>query len=519
MQWALWGSILTRKTLRVCGSFLLAEEKTNIEGRDDISDPAIVNSREVPNADVWAPIPLTPFESMMLVDDRPGSSMSCAAEFHFDGVIRRRLFDVAYDSAIRRHKLLCAVVSGDGHRQEWIPARSRSRVSWEMDSALDEFAEMRSFDLSKETGFRAWVNTEGDKSVLRFDFHHACCDAAGGMAFVEDIFSIYDGLIHSCPPKLRPLDDRRLLGRNQIAAPGESIADRIYRTYVGISKSIRLACTHPRAIPPTGTPEQAWTDRYIIRRLSESDLVSLRYAASDAAATLNDLLLVEFMCLLRDWVQQEHRSISRHDHVRIISPMNLRDRDDATLPAANKIGFGFLSRSLAALQSADTDDWNSFITSVHAEMKKARQLRLPAQFLKNLGVARKSFKLFAHCFSENRCWATGIMTQLGDPTRRFFYRFPRRNGRILVGNLLLTEFISSAPLRPLTRALLSVNTYGNEMTLTLRCDPATIHQSIAEEVMDDFLARLMARCGKKTQIDPAGRAFPRPSRTDVSEIV
>jgi hypothetical protein len=31
------------------------------------------------------------------------------------------------------------------------------------------------------------------------------------------------------------------------------------------------------------------------------------------------------------------------------------------------------------------------------------------------------------------------------------------------------------------------------MTLTMRCDPTTIEQSAAEELLDDFLARLLKR--------------------------
>ena len=173
--------------------------------------------------------------------------------------------------------------------------------------------------------------------------------------------------------------------------------------------------------------------------------------------------------------------------------MSLRDRADKGLAAANKIGFSFVSRSLASLAKSDGVGWKKTIASVNAEVDQARRMLLPAQFLKKLRIAWRSQRWFESLFAETRCWATAVMTQLGDPTRRFHHRFPRKNGRILVGNLLLEDFVSCAPLRSLTRAILSTNAYGNELTLTMRCDPATISRAKAELFMDDFVKRLLER--------------------------
>ena len=81
-------------------------------------------SQSAPATDEWEPIPLTAFEAMMFVDDRPGYSLSCAAELRFDGVIQRELLDAAFQQAIRRHKLLRAVVVKQGDRLNWSWTRS-----------------------------------------------------------------------------------------------------------------------------------------------------------------------------------------------------------------------------------------------------------------------------------------------------------------------------------------------------------------------------------------------------------
>ena len=42
-----------------------------------------------------------------------------------------------------------------------------------------------------ETGMRIWVRDIGCQATMHFEFHHACSDGAGGLAFVEDIFAFY----------------------------------------------------------------------------------------------------------------------------------------------------------------------------------------------------------------------------------------------------------------------------------------------------------------------------------------
>ena len=332
----------------------------------------------------------------MILDDRPGFSMSCAAELRFDGAIQREIFEEAYDRAITRHKLLCAVVMSEGKAQKWIPTPTKPVVFWNHENARDEFSRMRNFDLTRESGVRTWVNVDGEQSILRFDFHHACCDAAGGMGSIEDLFTIYDALHNSRQPNLRPLDDARLLARNDIELGQPSILAKLTRSYVDIAKSFRLLFTRPLPIPPSGDAGQPWTDRFIRRRISETDLVGLRNAASDVSVTLNDLMLVEFMCALRDWTQRDPQAKSSRDHIRVIAPMNLRDRADVALSAANKIGFGFVSRSLADLRDASTDRWQETVKSVNAEMEQARRSRLPAQFLKKLAIAQNFEQVVCH---------------------------------------------------------------------------------------------------------------------------
>ena len=96
-------------------------------------------------------------------------------------------------------------------------------------------------------------------------------------------------------------------------------------------------------------------------------------------------------------------------------------------------------------------------------------------------------------FSPERCLATAAFSNLGDPSRRFRTRFPRENGLIRVGNLIMHQFEGTTALRPNTRAGLFVNTYGNQLSISVRLDPTIYSISDAETFLDRFAGRIDAR--------------------------
>lgn len=459
----------------------------------------------------------------MVADEQPDAPKNCSAEFYFDGAINREAFEQAIHRALQRHRILRAVVRGKGNRLFWHPTERASPICWSEGSELQGHEDFPRLDITQIPGHRCWVNVHrvaeanGNedatrfRSTLRVDFHHACCDAIGGMRFMEDAFIIYDSIIHNKEPKLRAIDEDRILCRAKMPWMA-TLGHNIVRTFVDLKKSFRLLFRRSLSIPTLGECEP-WTKRFIVRHLPEDELVNLRYAASEASATLNDFLLVEFFCLLRDWVKRETTQPKDHDHIRVITPMNLREREDLSLEAANKIGFSFLSRSMKQLCLADVDQWRKFISEISAEVDEAKRMRLPAQFLKKLAIARRSQSWFERCLTPKRCWGTAVMTQLGDPTRRFYTRFPRKNGRIMVGDLLLTSFVSCGPLRPLTHAILSANAYGNELTLSMRCDQKKIARATAESFLDEFVDRLKSRSAMLR--DPAATTEGSANRDEV----
>ena len=145
-----------------------------------------------------------------MADERPGHSMCCWAEFHFDGRLEQEPFERAVQLARSRHRLSRAVVQGEGKQQVWVPTDRRPPIYWNHPNPGRESVEFPQLDIRQMPGVRCWVNVESEehdqpesdgdrtdesesrcRSTLRFEFHHACCDAIGGMGMIEDLSLIH----------------------------------------------------------------------------------------------------------------------------------------------------------------------------------------------------------------------------------------------------------------------------------------------------------------------------------------
>lgn len=62
------------------------------------------------------PLPLVPFESYMLADDRPAYPMNCFARIRFHGRLDRAALSSAMSVAVSRHPPLSAVVRRSGNQ-------------------------------------------------------------------------------------------------------------------------------------------------------------------------------------------------------------------------------------------------------------------------------------------------------------------------------------------------------------------------------------------------------------------
>lgn len=443
----------------------------------------------------------------MVADDREAYPMNCGAEFIFQGQMQRAAFETALSKAVARHPMLGVELSRNSKGAlTWIDLGDQIKSQWlSKDTPNSEFANPKPIRWGKEAPLRVWVQTAEGRTNLQFEWHHACCDAAGGMLLVEDLFVFYaNEMCDADPMEPRPLDTSVLVKRGGLhAAVKQPLGDRIVAIWKDVCKSFSLG-THPPAklassrddgpTIPTGSSRM----RYVARHFDHDYLRSLRCAATEQGATFNDFVIKNLFVVAKKW-NEIHTRVDPHQHFRIVMPMSLRGAAERQMPAANCLSYAFLTRSSQEIES------DQLLAGIQEETHAMRKYQLPVgmlkklRFLSRLGIGMERF------FKEDTCCGTALLTNLGDPTRRFHSRFPRERGLIRVGNLLLENIVGIAPLRPLTRAIFDVFTYGNRLSLALRCDPHFFTEDDSNALVDLFARELEKAAGLEAPMPEAAQ--------------
>ena len=422
----------------------------------------------------------------MLLDDWPDYPMTCGAKFTFRGKIQRGAFETAVDEALARHPLLAAVIQPSWrHQWVWVAAQKRPPVHWIGSQQALDFAACRPYDLRAEPGARIWVQEQYQRTILFCEFHHACCDAAGGLMFIQDVLHLYaqkvNGPAHGADTLSAP-NHLLLRHRGRFARKKLVLNDRLRRGWTDVASHIHLLTRTPQPVTSRasiGSPEPA-PRRFVSMVFDRSFLTELRAKAAEYKATINDLMIRDLLLTLRDW-NREHARGSRVGPLRIVVPMNLRTRIDLEMPSTNRLGYAFVTRNERQM----TDDLE-MLNGIRREMATVRRFRLPIEFVKKLNVLQTLRVGMPMVFRPDRCLATAVFSNLGDPSRRFLVRFPRAGANIVAGNLELMAFSGTTALRPLTRAGFFMNTYGNRLTICARVDPNHLTMDDATELLQRF---------------------------------
>ena len=363
------------------------------------------------------------------------------------------------------------------------------RIAW---GAIDDafrFESTEQIDLAKEVGLRIWVHTGAGRSEVLLQFHHACCDGTGAYRFIGDLLAEYGiQTAFENPPVVEPFDTYRLKGRlARMAAKGTGRS--------GFAQA-KDALRHARSvffqrIAPLAKPTDAVTASdppvaypgIVTRIFTKSDYKALRKVAGSAGAMFNDLLLAEMFRTIRDWNEKHGQRSSRR--IRIMMPTDLRDKEDITMPAANMTAYSFITRSCE-----DCDDRLGLLHGLRDETLAIKRNQPGRNFADAVMNSRYVPGLLKFLLNRKQCLATVILSNVGDPSRRFLARFPRESGKIRCGNLLLERISGVPPLRPLSRATVSIVTYGQEFAVNFRCDPKSFSPAASNELLDLFVARL-----------------------------
>jgi hypothetical protein len=123
-------------------------------------------------------------------------------------------------------------------------------------------------------------------------------------------------------------------------------------------------------------------------------------------------------------------------------------------------------------------------------METIKERRLGLYFIGQLALLAGVPGGMSLMVKRRRSFATAVLTNLGDITNRFALTFPRRDGKIVVGNLTLESITGMPPLRPLTHVGVGVCVYAERLIVNLLCDRHSFTREQTRRFLQTYLARI-----------------------------
>ncbi len=432
------------------------------------------------------PLHLNAADLLWLAQDLPGYPSTFVVQLEFTGQIDRPAWEASIDEALDRHPLLRAHIRpGKRDLPCWQPALQQlPPIDWSAEGAPIICPTGEAIDLANETGLRIWIRLGVERARVLLQFHHAACDGTGAYRFIGDLLATYAARTDSdetpstlAPVKLQLLRSRteRLLGTRPVG----------WRGGLALAGKLLLRRPSPLARPTVLKGDQGSDDfpGFLSTSLDRPIAQELRAVADAHGATLNDLLLRDLFLTMHTWNKQQGSEGNKR--LGIMMPTDMRESVDCEMPAANLTSYTFLSRKAGR--------WGSpgrLLATIQAETARIKSHRLGTKFMSSVNWLSQRGKLLPYVASRNICLATAVLSNAGDPSRRFTAKFRREAGRIVCGNLTLESITGVPPLRPKTHATFSISQYTRRLTVSLRCDPSCFAMKDTAVLLNLYIERL-----------------------------
>jgi len=435
---------------------------------------------------------LTPFEEYMLLDNHPAYPMSSFALFRFRGQCNRQVFHKSVDQVIPCHPLLaCSVEKTARNVYCWKPNEHPNILTFTdadtpTDGGFTPPFSVRGIDLFREPAIKLTLWTQATETFLFVEVHHSATDAAGIFLFLEDLFTEYAVRCGSLPSDVsrRPLDPGLLAQRGKYGRTFGTAIRTLPRQLWGLTRAWKFLMNRPlplvpfkpnlqRQEPASGFPT------FLYKEFDGAETQRVRSKAKKHGVTINDLLLHATFSAMetcrRSWnVPLEHSS----GQLRLAVPTDLRTPNVVEIPAANIVSMVFLDRKPKNIR-----DDVAFLQGIHREMAHIKRCNLGLAFIHGLTIYKKLFGDYRKMINQERCWATGTVSNLG----RLFVGTPfpaATDGCLRIGDMELANIYSMPPIRPQSVFGACVSTYAGRLTLTLQYDTEALTRRQAEELLN-----------------------------------
>ncbi|MEQ1838927.1 MAG: hypothetical protein ABL994_00840 [Verrucomicrobiales bacterium] len=414
----------------------------------------------------------------------------------FSGRFDKAAFAVALESAVRRHPLLHARITGDTERNlAWVLSPNLSPwVDYADEGVVMRFPGGFRIDLREENGLRVWVRTGDDRGEIRFQFHHACCDGLATSQFIQDVLCAYDHMVRGSAgsgPAFRPLDPHGLRQRHRLGACWQR---RLFHGLVAVVTTIIGPPTFFLVRPtPLHAPEKAKgidieiNEQVVPEALpwcfAKAQFDALLAGAKRNGVTLNDLMIRDFFLAMQTW--NDNHGGERKQVLRLMIPFDLRGPEHDQLSAANIVGMINLDRRFGGAFR-----WSAprLLGSIRTETRFLKAFRIPAGYSQAITVIGKLAGGLEKLFQTDRCLTTAVLSNFG----RILEDTPlnRRDGKLLAGDLIVEAVEPTSPVRTGSGISCALCTYGDQLSLMMNYDRRSYSPAVAQQLLTHIVARI-----------------------------
>ncbi len=438
------------------------------------------------------PLPLAPFEEYMLFDDPPTHPMSFFIRLKLTGHCNASVLDTALRQVLSRHPLLSATAQKvSGNRFDWHPLdTSTASVHWETESADSDETHPAYLDLSKRSGLEVFGSQTEGATELLFQFHHACCDALGGLELIEDVLVDYANDISDPPlPELQASSGKcPLRNRAKFGLTRWDLFRIAPKQLVGLLGARKFLVHTPAPLIPVEPanlklplPKQYPTS--VQHQFSSDETQAIITAAKASRTTVNNLLASDLFISIQQFREQQ-RIAHPCRWIRLSVPVNLRRPGAECDSAVNTVSMVFLDRRPKVIKNR-----NHLLATIHREMSCIKKLDLGLTFPLSLRLL-KPLGVVTRMTDDEQCRCTAVLSNLLRPLADSC--LPRQGEKIIVGNLQLDEICLLPPVRPKTISAFGVLTYAGRLGVTQHYDSRAISTNDAQQLLNIYVEQILA---------------------------
>jgi NRPS condensation-like uncharacterized protein len=406
---------------------------------------------------------LSPFDVLMLLDERPGYPMCFFIETQLSGDFSTHRLRVAVETAIKRHPRLRSHAQYDEQGWFWTPSDKPPQIV-QLEQIINQESRaiaFRPFNIRQEPGIRFIVIPEGNQQwSIVLQVHHSVCDGLAALEFLGDTWSLYHGN--------EPTDFQTHSRKKSIQTdPDIDVNQNIKEDHQHARQTIAFATFRPssiasssntKKIPHSRKPFQSFT-------LPPTLVKSLRQRASQSGATTNDIIVAASILTIHEWNRRQGQAGKR---IRITMPVSLRPPRERQ-PASNQIGYAFLDRHPNQLH-----DPLAAVTSIAEASRWIQHSGAAGMFLVVLGVFLNRTWLLRLILRLPTCFSTAVVSNIGNVQSRMRANVPKADGCNNPGGLIITNITGVPPVRPGTALSVGITAYSGQITITTMIDSSQL---------------------------------------------